>query len=197
MINEDEKVVLWLTVSNVLPYKKQRKLLSAFASPKELWNNFVYSNSKISEIITEQEFNKLIFLKDDNYLKNYKNNLKQQDINIVTLFSEPYPNNLKEIESPPLLLYYKGDISLLKTKCLAIVGTRKPTKYGKDVTVKFARAISKAGVTIVSGLAYGIDTEAHAATIEVGGKAIAVLGGGLNQIYPLTNIPLANKIIET
>jgi DNA processing protein len=94
------------------------------------------------------------------------------------------------------MLYCKGNIDLLKSSCLGVVGTRRATKYGKDTCNKFIKDIALEGITIVSGLAEGIDTCAHKACLEVGGKTIAVLGGGLLNIYPQSNIKLAEEIIE-
>ena len=80
---------------------------------------------------------------------------------------------------------------------MAIVGTRRASRYGKDVTEQFASSLARAGVTIVSGLADGVDTFSHQACLNVKGKTIAVLGGGINNIYPATNTNLANKIVES
>ena len=94
----------------------------------------------------------------------------------------------------PLVLYYKGDLSLLNKPCVAIVGTRRPTIYGREVTQKFAKELSLAGVVIVSGLAYGLDMEAAVSSLKVNGKTIAILGGGLDKIYPSQNTNLAKEI---
>jgi DNA processing protein len=111
--------------------------------------------------------------------------------------SSNYSKLLKEIDNPPLLLYAKGDVSLLNSTCVAIVGTRRASRYGKDVTEQFSSALAKSGITIVSGLADGVDTFSHQSCVNAKGKTIAVLGGGINNIYPATNTNLANKIIET
>ena len=103
---------------------------------------------------------------------------------------------LKETDGAPIILYCKGDISLLKSECLAVVGTRRATRYGKDVGSRIVKDCATEGITIVSGLAEGIDTIAHKATLEVGGKTIAVLGGGINNIYPSSNVVLADEIVS-
>ena len=127
----------------------------------------------------------------------YIEKLREKGIEIVTKYSEAYPESLKNITDPPIILFCEGDVSLLKSEnMIAIVGTRKPTNYGRDVTAKFSRELAKAGVVVVSGLAYGVDAEAGRGAVDVGGKTIAVLGCGVNSIYPSANIPLANKIIS-
>jgi DNA processing protein len=108
-----------------------------------------------------------------------------------------YPNLLKEIPDPPLLLWVKGSVDLLNNAGIAIVGTRSPSLYGKEVTKQFTSELVEYSVTIISGLAYGIDTVAHTTAVKTGGKTIAVLGSGIDRIYPSMNINLADKIIES
>ncbi|MCD6402315.1 DNA-processing protein DprA [bacterium] len=113
--------------------------------------------------------------------------------------SDPnYPQLLKEIPSPPKALYVRGEI-FPKENCFAVVGTRMCSPYGKEVALEMASALSEAGLTIVSGLAPGIDTYVHRAVVEKKKRTIAVLGTGLDRksIYPKSNIELAEKILET
>lgn len=123
--------------------------------------------------------------------------IQNYEINCVSYLDFNYPKSLKNIEYKPLLLYYKGDLEILNQPCVAIVGTRKPTEYGRQVTKKFSSELSKAGVVIVSGLAYGLDMEAAQACLDAKGKTVAVLGGGLNKIYPAQNINLSKKVEES
>lgn len=122
--------------------------------------------------------------------------LKKYEIKCVSYCDKEYPKSLKNIPDKPLLLYYKGNLDVLKNPCVAIVGTRKPTEYGRQVTKKFSSELSKAGVVIVSGLAYGLDMEAAQSCLDVNGKTVAVLGGGLNKIYPAQNVNLAKRVSE-
>lgn len=107
-----------------------------------------------------------------------------------------FPVLLNEIYNPPSLLYYKGDLSSLQRPCVAIVGTRKATEAGLRIARRFAGELARAGVTVVSGLALGIDTAAHEGALEVGGKTVAVLGNGIDWVYPRQNTGLAEKIIS-
>lgn len=107
-----------------------------------------------------------------------------------------YPKLLKEIPDPPEKLYYHGDLKILEKTCLAVVGTRKNTDYGEDVTKQLIRELSILDIAIVSGLAQGIDTIAHQAALENNLPTIAVLGSGINNIYPPGNQKLATEIIK-
>lgn len=107
-----------------------------------------------------------------------------------------YPTRLKEIYDYPPVLYMKGSIVDRDEWCLAVVGTRRPTVYGRQVTDEIVNELSRSNITIVSGLARGIDSAAHKSALEAGGRSIAVMGGGLDSIYPAENADLAHSIIE-
>lgn len=116
----------------------------------------------------------------------------------ITPSDADYPDKLRNLASPPQLLYALGDLSVLRDKpCLSIVGSRKVTPYGKQVTLDLAAAAAGQGMTIISGLALGVDGLAHQAAIEAGGKTIAVLPSGLDTIYPSTHHHLAKRILQT
>ena len=123
---------------------------------------------------------------------------KTEDIGagLMTLLDDDYPPLLREIYDPPLLLWIKGDRQALQTDSVAIVGTRKAGQYGKDAAKYFAGELSKLGLTVISGLAYGIDGAAHRATVEAGGCTVGVLGSGLDNIYPSKHKKLAADIID-
>ena len=122
--------------------------------------------------------------------------LEKLDIKTISFFEKTYPPLLKQISSAPMLLYLKGNTDLLKEKSLAVVGTRTPSSYGRAVVEDLVIKLAETGLVIVSGLAQGIDALAHMATLKANGKTIAVLGCGVDQIYPLMNIPIAKEILE-
>lgn len=125
--------------------------------------------------------------------------LKQLDkykISYTTLLDDEYPNLLRQINDPPPVLYYQGDLQILNKLTVAIVGSRLASSYGLQITEHLAGDLSLAGCCIISGLAYGIDTKAHQATLVANGATVAVLAGGLDKIYPPANATLANKIIQ-
>lgn len=115
----------------------------------------------------------------------------------IDINSEEYPSKLREIANPPKELYYSGDISLLSTNCVAMVGSRKFTMYGKTVARSIGRTLASAGMTVVSGLAKGIDTFSHEGALEVDGKAIAVLGTGILRMFPTSNQQIMNEIADS
>lgn len=114
----------------------------------------------------------------------------------VTLLDDTYPRLLREIHDPPLALHYLGDLSLLARPSLAIVGSRIASPYAINAAAHLSRKIAPAGLTIVSGLARGVDSAAHAAALDAGGTTIAVLGTGIDVIYPRSNKRLFNRIAE-
>ncbi|HYH75754.1 MAG TPA: DNA-processing protein DprA [Candidatus Saccharimonadales bacterium] len=119
-------------------------------------------------------------------------------VNTLTLDSPLFPNVLRTIATPPNILYIAGSSleELLQQPCLTVVGSRKVTAYGETVTKQLVGALARAGVVIVSGLAYGIDSIAHRAALDAGGRTIAVLPSGLDSIYPAAHRGLAAKIMQ-
>jgi len=119
---------------------------------------------------------------------------KELDINIYTYFDKEYPSALKVIDYAPLVLYVKGDHSVVNELSIAVVGTRYPTVYGMNATEKLVFELAKKGLIIVSGLARGIDAIAHKTCMKAGSKTIAVLGCGISIDYPKENAPLKHEI---
>ncbi len=122
--------------------------------------------------------------------------MKNKNIKIITINDEEYPQKLKNIYDYPILLYYKGNIEILKRKSIAIIGSRDCTQYGINMAKKIANELSNRNIYIVSGLARGIDTCAHIGAIKEKAKTIAVLGNGLDSIYPSENKKLSEIIID-
>ena len=122
--------------------------------------------------------------------------VQQHDCSFLLWTDERYPDALRQIADAPLLLYYKGDLSLLRGPAMAVVGARRCTREGVAVSAFFARDLSKAGVTVVSGMALGIDRAAHLAGMEGPGKSIAVLGTGIDLCYPPPNRDLYDLLGE-
>ena len=121
----------------------------------------------------------------------------------ISINEKEYPQQLKNIYDPPQCLYVLGNKNILNQKGIAIVGSRKCTNYGKEMAIKISEELSKNKINIISGLAIGIDSYAHFGNIKIQnnkneyGKTIAVLGSGIDQIYPKQNVELARKIIQT
>ena len=122
---------------------------------------------------------------------------KSYGIGILSLFDEEYPFNLKQIDNPPYILYYKGDLKKLRRNCVSIVGTRTPTNESKKYAFDIASKLSALNITVVSGMAKGIDTEAHLGAISSLVNTAAVLGNGIDIVYPSENLRVYNKLIES
>jgi len=178
--------------------KTLSKILKNFTDLENLWENFnphklinIGVNPKIAENIFLQKQKTKPALEKEVLLK--------ENIQLVSIRDKLYPHLLKNIASPPPLLYIQGNLKNLEsTNNLALVGSRKITSYGRQVTPSLINDLVKIGLTTVSGLALGCDALVHQQTLACRGKTIAVLGSGLakNSLYPSQNIKLAQKIIQ-
>ena len=127
---------------------------------------------------------------------NQQEKLRETGAQLVPVSDSRYPPRLRSIYDPPPVLFVRGNVDLLGTLMLGVVGTRRPTAYGTTVAARLTRDLAAAGLTIASGMARGIDTAAHKAVLEVGGNTIAVFGCGVDQLYPSENRKLAEQIAE-
>ncbi|MGD0059657.1 MAG: DNA-processing protein DprA [Verrucomicrobiia bacterium] len=122
--------------------------------------------------------------------------IEKAAVQVVTRDDADYPKNLREVYDPPIILYVKGTLSERDALAIAVVGSRRTTLYGQDMARKLAYQLGRVGVTVVSGLARGIDTAAHTGTLQAKGRTVAVIGCGIDIVYPAENEKLANEIIE-
>ncbi len=204
-----------MTYSTETDKKKQREYLFALASVegvgpvriKRLLTRFgnverVF-DAELVEIAQLPQFNPTLALRILTVRKRLTE-LRQKldelaDQNITVLFPEDneYPSLLKTIPDAPTVLCRVGKLSEVSDKCVAIVGTKRPSAEGINVTLELSMRLVEAGFTVVSGLANGIDTTAHSGALEVNGTTIAVLSTDLSSVYPVENVALAEKICET
>lgn len=176
-----------------LSHKKMETLL------EEMEGDFSFEklNSLPLKAIVGEKLAKELFQNgDQEFFEMYQEELKQKYVGILTREDKEFPAKLLNIDEPPFYLFYKGDLSLLSIPAISIVGTRSPSNYGRIITDKFAESLARAGVVIVSGLAYGVDSISHRKALDVGGKTIAVLGSGFDKIYPAAHTNMANEIGE-
>ena len=146
--------------------------------------------------IGEKMVENILKSKDEDYLKKYILYMQKHNIDIININDENYPKILKEIYDPPISLYIKGNKNILNNTSVAIIGCRQASQYGIKVAKYFGYNLAKNEVNVVSGLAKGIDSYAHIGSICANGKTIAVIGNGIDTIYPKENINIANKILE-
>jgi DNA processing protein len=136
-------------------------------------------------------------LKDPAYGQLHESYIKK-GVGTLTILDDEYPDLLKRIARPPWVMYYRGDLSAFKHPMISIVGTRLPTTYGKTVAQGLSKQMAAHGWTVVSGLARGIDSDAHLGALAIEeGKTIAVLGAGLYHIYPKENLALSKRIVQS
>lgn len=189
-MNEKQLLIYFLSQFDLAPNKVEEILQC-------LDGRFTFSalgKLKLDKILTPAMANKILSLAEERYAKVYLENLQALEINLICKYDESFPKKLLGLEDCPFFLFYKGDISLANQKSVAIVGTRLPSNYGRMVTEKFSKELARAGAVIISGLAYGIDSIAHRQALKENGKTIAVLGSGLNNIYPSDHADLAREI---
>lgn len=122
---------------------------------------------------------------------------KKYGVSVITKFDPEWPEKLSRLSSPPLALYVSGNVKALSGRFVAIVGTRRATMYGRDVSEKLSFNLCKAGLGVMSGLALGIDAAAHSGALEAHGVTVGILGGALDRFYPEQNRALARKIVES
>jgi DNA processing protein len=120
--------------------------------------------------------------------------LRRAGVTVLTVYDAEYPLRLKEIYNPPALLYIKGEITRQDDQSVGVVGTRTPSVYGRELTARIVPELASAGLTIVSGMARGVDSIAHHAALQQGGRTIAVLGCGVDVVYPGENRRLYERI---
>ncbi len=121
---------------------------------------------------------------------------EKRDVHLVCLYEKSYPKMLKEIYNPPVLLFYRGSLDCLKNKCLSAVGSREITAYISKLTYKIATDLSKNGITLISGMAHGVDSTVHSACVNLGNPTVGVLGCGVFYDYPRGSSVLRSDIIR-
>ena len=185
----------WLRLASVpgLGSEGQRKLLQAFGLPEAI---FAASFSELAAVIGHELAQSLQHHNSDSDVESGLRWLAEQGNHIVTLADAEYPQALLEHDSPPIVLYAKGRIELLNRPAIAVVGSRNATRQGEINAEAFSDALASAGVSIVSGLALGIDTAAHRGGLKHAASTIAVIGTGADRIYPARNQDLARCIAE-
>lgn len=155
-----------------------------------------FDKSRIDlDFLTDKIYEKIFNAKSMEDFKEYHEKVIKYGYNYVTILDEDYPENLRNIEDRPAILFYKGELDHEKDKnSIAFVGARKCTDYGKWACKTLSQGVSAAGITTVSGLAYGIDAICHKSTLEVAGRSIGIIGCGIDKIYPKQNRNLYEQL---
>lgn len=192
---EKNKYWIWFSLISNLGNIRKQKLLKHFGNPEEIYKA---PKEKLMQVkgIGENTANIILNPETRKAVNKHIEYLQNKQINVISIQDTEYPKLLKEIYDYPISLYAKGNIELLNCKSIAIVGSRECSEYGKKMAKYFGYHLANNGRCVVSGLARGIDSFSHIGALEANSKTIAVLGNGLQEIYPSENRELANRIIK-
>lgn len=199
---EEKRFWLWLSLIKNLGAKRKLKLLDIYINPEKIYNLTKEELLKI-EGIGEETANNIIISKNEKLLDYHMKYMQENKIDIIHIYEKSYPQILKQIYDPPVTLYIRGNKEILNNKNIGIIGCRECTDYGKKAAKYFAYNLAKKNINIVSGLAKGVDSYAHLGCLctykenQNCGKTIAVVGNGLDMVYPKENAEIANEIIKS
>ncbi len=171
---------------------RMRHLLGFFGSVEIAWN--APADALISAGLPKKVVENFILMRDQIDLSRVMDTIESKGITALTIEDTDYPRRLKEIDQPPPVLYLKGSIEVEDEWAVAVVGTRRVTPYGRQVANELAMFLAQNGITVVSGMARGVDAIAHQSAMRAGGRTIAVLGSGVDVIYPPEHTRLASEI---
>lgn len=192
---EERHYLLALSTLEKISRSNLYRLINFFGSGKKVWLSSLNDWKKCLKI--DEEKSEEIYEKRGNLdIEKYERDLKQNDISYLTYLDESYPSWLKEIYDPPLVIYLKGKKLENTHPAVAIVGTRRASAYGKMIASELAEGLARNGITVVSGVARGIDGAAHSGALKAGGLTIGVVGCGLDIVYPPSHKKLYQQIIE-
>ena len=201
IMSEEEKIQdkkYWNAINLIQGFgpKRFKKLYSHFDSMESAWKSDTEELRKAG--LEEKIIGTFLIERQKISPDEEMEKIEKEEVRILTIKDDKYPKLLKEIYDPPAMLYTKGEFKETDEFSLAVVGTRKMSSYGQQVVLQITRDLARAGITIVSGMATGIDSLSHKASLEGGGRTIAVIGSGIDKesIYPSLNRKLAREIIS-
>lgn len=187
----DKKYWIWLSKIDISPEKIKNILVKN--TIEDIWN----LKPEIKQNFTKEETEKIQSQKYRQNLEYYENYMKKHKIELISIKDKEYPEKLKNIYNAPICLYILGNKELLNKKGIAIVGSRECSEYGKTMSLGFSYLLAKNKVIVISGLAKGIDTAAHIGALQAKGKTIAIIGTGMDLVYPKENKNLMNSILKS
>lgn len=188
----DKRFWVGFTLVKGIGAVRLRALLDYFGDAETAWNASLFD--LVAAGLSAKLAERVLQARNAVNLDEYISQAVRNGIRILTWDDPEYPSHLNEIDQPPPVLYLRGEVTTEDSWSVAIVGTRGVTAYGRQVTEELATALAQNGVTIVSGLARGVDAIAHNAALKAGGRTLAVLGSGVDKIYPPEHRALAERI---
>ncbi|MBO5502481.1 MAG: DNA-processing protein DprA [Clostridia bacterium] len=192
-LSMEQRCLLWLSSAEVSA-SRVAELIAQFGSAQAVWERYQTSDRPLFSPKCKQILNDLY---SDHQIDALIKHLEEKHVHLLFADDVDYPPLLREINDPPYLLYYAGQPECLKKPCIAIVGTRTPSDYGRHMAGKLASGLCEAGVTVVNGLARGIDYAAHHGALSVQGSTAGILGSGINNPYPSEHTPLLRQIARS
>ena len=196
-MHNDDKYAVWLNSIEGIGSRRYFELVRHFGSAKSVFENADYKELNKILGLGEKLSSLIMGAKDITKLEENISIYQRKGIDIFILGQTDYPAMLAEIPDPPPVLFFKGIKPLKLDKPIAMVGTRQNSRYGRKVALGIAKQLAQSGVTVISGMARGIDTFSHMGALEGGGYTIAVTGCGPDIIYPPENKELYQKILST
>lgn len=191
---DDKRYWIGFTLVKGIGAVRFQRLLEHFGDASSAWTG---APSELAQAgLSLKLIERLVEIREKVDLTRIWDQIQSKGVQVLTWLDESYPQRLREIEQPPPVLYLRGNLIAEDTWAVAIVGTRRVTPYGRQVTEEIAAFLAGNGITVVSGLARGVDALAHNAALKAGGRSLAVLGSGVDRIYPPENRALAEQIIE-
>lgn len=196
MLSQETKNILHLSLIRGVGPKTVQFLISKLGSAEKVLHATPSELKKIEGLSSNLQSN-LLQKQLGCSLERELELIQEYGCQLITFYDEAYPPLLKEIDTPPLLLYVRGELKPEDALSIAIVGSRNAKDYGRKVSYQLAHQLVSRGMTVVSGFAKGVDACAHRGALEAGGRTIAVLGNGLSLIYPAGNKELVDKVVES
>ncbi len=194
--DKSELCLVWLDSFLGLEYKHKRELLPFIEEKPDVPSLLERAKEFLTTAVGESEYRTLKLSANKEYLEKLLIDYQSKGVKIVTILSPDYPKAFNDIECPPMVIYYKGDISLFNEELFAIVGGRKSLTSSLAVAKNYTEEIIDAGFVPVTGIAEGVDAKVLSTALEKNGKAISVVAGGLDHIYPANHAELVDKIAE-
>ncbi len=190
---DDQKYWLGFNMVRGIGAVRLQALIDHFGNAESAWQG---APEELREAgLSSKVVDRLLEMRESLNLEELWERIVAQGIHIITWQDESYPRRLKEIDQPPPVLYARGELLPEDDFAVAIVGTRRITPYGRQVTEELGGFLAASGITIISGLARGVDAAAHNAALRAGGRSLAVLGSGVDRIYPPENETLARQMM--
>ena len=194
---KDELCYIWIDSFSKIEYRHKKELFNLISGKGEIKKLLLDGRDYVVNNIGQTEYDTLVASANPSYLDYVISSLEKRDIVAITIVSEDYPKSLLQTDFPPLVLYAKGNVKLLSERSFSIVGSRKSLPLSINVAKDYANALIDANFTLVTGIAEGVDEAVLDAAVKKRAKVISVVAGGLDHIYPKSNMSLAEKVVKT